>query len=308
LPANLVGGDRGAPIPDPVGGRDAYAFAVCGDIEGGSATFRDILRRAREEGAEFMLVAGDLAHRTLSNWLRWFARDVRLSGFDLPVLVVAGNHDESDWPHGRRDPTIYRQLFGASPYAFRCGPDLFVGLDTVRWSTDPKEREGLERLAGGGPGRRHLFAFGHHPARPVGKKKFGPKARARGLEEGLTRAGTAIYFAGHKHSYHRMEGEGFLQIVTGRGGTYDKEGILPNHFVLVRVSPGGIEDRRVDVPRTRESLGERCGFAGAVRVYHFWGQRPWLGFIAGAAVGAWAIFGLARLRRACQPPDGSKRA
>ena len=75
---------------------DEFKVAFIGD-QGVSATARDVLELIRDEGTDLLLIQGDLGYEDNAADT-WVENINSILGDDFPVLLVAGNHENFEWP------------------------------------------------------------------------------------------------------------------------------------------------------------------------------------------------------------------
>jgi Icc protein len=123
-------------------------------------TLRAVLRAARPDTADVLLLTGDVVHDDPGGYLR--ARQ-EFAALGKPVLCIPGNHD---------DPDLMRSALGGEPFR-HCGHHDFAGWRIVMLDSHvPGGAEGLlvdaelRRLhaaLAGAPDRHVLVVLHHHP-------------------------------------------------------------------------------------------------------------------------------------------------
>lgn len=230
-----------APAPGTEASTSSLRFALLGDPEDAYCVFGACLRQAQEDGCDFVMIAGDLAHRPYESAFRLFLSELETAGYLSAFAVVRGNHDDED---------LYRRFFGSSNYWFRFGGACFVGVDTV----DPDAAEQAfsvcrEALAARGV-NEPFFVMMHHPLMENAWERPGLSHDTRLLFEPLLaqlRGSENVgLLAGHFHGFREARADGLLQVTTGgAGGSLQEPG--PFHFVEIDLSQGKIEARKVIV-------------------------------------------------------------
>jgi len=136
---------------------ESFTFAVCGDSRGGKAVYGEILRRAEEDGAAFLVNTGDLVQSGRASEFQAFAE--LMSDFALPFYPVPGNHDS---PDGLLDEFVQYSGAPAAHYSFDYGLGHFVVADSHTGEISSRELDWLEAdLAA--TDRPLKMVFLHHP-------------------------------------------------------------------------------------------------------------------------------------------------
>jgi Icc protein len=217
-----------------------FRFAVMGDNRGNYEVLRQLIVSANREQPSLMVNTGDLvAEGRLREYLRFLAVIRQSHG---PYFTVVGNHDVTG-----NGLLIYRQLFGEENYAFDYAGCRFVMLDNSRGQF-PEER--LQWLDTQLDTPLRKFVFMHKPP-PVGT--WGAPFAAAPWRENADRFVALVsrrrvdrVFVGHIHTYGEREIGGVRYVLTGGAGAP----LAPSphayfHYVLVSVSPSGIQDQVV---------------------------------------------------------------
>jgi hypothetical protein len=191
---------------------DSFTFAVCGDSRGGEAVYQEILHRATEDGAAFLINTGDLVQSGRASEFQAFAE--LMSDFSLPFYPVPGNHDS---PDGLLDEFVQYSGAPAAHYSFDYGLGHFVVADSHTGEISPRELDWLEAdLAA--TDRPLKMVFLHHPP-------FDPDGTDHIMLRGndpfmaLMQAYAVSYvFAGHIHAYAEEIRDGVHYVITGGAG------------------------------------------------------------------------------------------
>ncbi len=248
----------------PSASAKSFRFAVIGDNRSGDEIYSRMVESMMAEKPDFVVNTGDLIPRpgNRKQWKNFW----RLSKpIDVPYYLTPGNHDIDDSESERiwRDEV---ELPGNETYySFAKDGSLFIVLDTcVPDAYRRIEGPQLEWLKGelSKSGYVRKFVFLHHPLFLwEGAKHYGgsldkyPKMRDE-LHELFRKSGVDIVFAGHEHSYRKMEKDGVLYVVTGGGGAPLYSGF--NNYMIVDVDGGAVSARAVDgkgVVRDRFEMG-----------------------------------------------------
>ena len=224
--------------PEPVDG--TFRFVVMGDNRGNYEVLRELIVSANREQPAFMINTGDLVTRGgRKEYLRFLAV-IRQS--HVPYFTVLGNHDVGGDGLG-----TYRQIFGDENYTFDYAGCRFIVLDNSR-SRFPEERLRWLDQQLDTPLRK--FVFLHKPP-DVGnwRKPFDAAPwheNALRFTELVGRRKVDRVFVGHIHAYGEKEIEGVRYVLSGGAGApLDPSPHAYFHYVLVTVSPAGIQDRVV---------------------------------------------------------------
>ncbi|HOX36849.1 MAG TPA: metallophosphoesterase [Candidatus Brocadiia bacterium] len=195
-------------------------------------------KKAKELGAAFVLVCGDLVHNRTPQ--EFEALDAALKTFETPVLLVPGNHDLTNMA----DLKTYREKRGEDYYRFTFNNCEFIALNTMtllhvpegvtgpEWPAEQeKQWAWLEATLAEAKkqGRDHIFIFTHFP--PFGtaedeketyfnfpmpkRQKFLKLVRENGVEFILT---------GHSHrttEYRSPDGKFSIRTVAGTAKVFD---------------------------------------------------------------------------------------
>ncbi len=215
------------------GASSSFQMAVFGDCGKGNLDQRRVAKILGGSESELVLLTGDVIYGSgeLEHYdLRFFApyaetlprmnfwpslgnHDVKTSG-GAPLLAMF------DVP-GNGPRTVQR----GRNYAFDYGDAHIVAIDTNTPYDILKSRvlPWLEKNLDASD-RRWKLVFAHHPVFSSAKHGGDPRLKKE-LKPILERAGVAIYFAGHDHTYERTEPiEGVVYVVSGNGGArlYEK--------------------------------------------------------------------------------------
>jgi len=193
-----VAPDPSAPAPPP-----NFRVAFTGDTDKGTNA-RRVFQLVRDEGAQALLVAGDLSYSSVSPWTS-LVTDV--FGPDFPVFAVVGNHDTGDWPEyqayledraNRAGATWYGDYGVESTVVYKDLVIVMLGAGTLG-STSRQEGFLADEL------NRYNnvweIACWHKNQRAMQLGDKGDEA-GWGVYENA-RMGGALIMTGHEHSYER---------------------------------------------------------------------------------------------------------
>lgn len=235
----------------------AYTFAVIGDNRSGDRVYRKIATEVMRREPAFVVNTGDLIPHpgNRSQWANFHELSTIIT---VPYYLVPGNHDIDD----HKSLQVWKEevdLPGEETfYSFQRGRDLFVVLN----SCDP---ENEKRIAGKqlawlqktlDPKRYdHQFIFLHHPlylwesATHYGDSIDKYPQERDALHRLFVEKKVTAVFAGHEHTYRRMEKDGIAYVITGGAGAplYEKRSKRAfNNFVLVTVDGRRIRGQVID--------------------------------------------------------------
>ena len=212
-----------------------FSFIVCGDSRGGDEIYREILRRAVDEGAEFVIHTGDIVHQGEIAQLE-HVRDL-MAEYPIRVIVVPGNHE-------RLDSSIDNFLSVLAPpapyYTFDYGEIHFVILNSSAGDLSPQQLEWLDADLAPRSSSALTMVFVHHPPfDPVGGDHIMGYSREAFMAR-MQAYGVDYVFAGHIHSYDYELRNGTHYYITGGAGAPlyghpQREAFY--HYLRVSVSP-----------------------------------------------------------------------
>lgn len=249
-----------------------FVFVQAGDPQMGfgpnldhdKEMFIKLGKRAKELGAAFVLVCGDLVHK--GSKADWEAFDVALGTFELPARLIPGNHDVVNM----RTLTKYRSNYGPDHYHFTHNNCTFIGLNTMTLISaasdakdDPKaaaawQQQGrkqwqwLEGVLAEAKkaGRTHVFLFMHHP--PFAQKEdekdsyyAWPGEQRKRLCKLIRDYGIRVVLHGHTHKTYELQPEDrafTLFSLAGTAKAFDKNGFA---LRLVSVGKDGVKTRLI---------------------------------------------------------------
>lgn len=253
-----------------------FAFVQAGDPQMGFGPdlkhdremFTKLGRRAKELGAAFVLVCGDLVHEGRTQ--DWQAFNRALLTFTMPTKLVPGNHDLSDMRSLRR----YRAGYGKDYHSFTHNNCTFIGLNAMtmvgpppgkdapkqspQWQEESRKQwQWLdETLARAKQARRtHIVLFLHHPPFVTKENEKDayynwPGPTRRRLLRLLRRYGVKVILNGHTHKTYTVKSVDKAFTIHSLAGTaklFDKNGFCLRIF---HVETDRIEAKliRLDTP------------------------------------------------------------
>lgn len=216
----------------------------------------------RQAGADMLVVCGDLTQRGRTR--EFDAAAAWLDGFDMPKLIVPGNHDTPMFNLAARaaDPFgRFARRFGPYSDVAEAGGIVAVGLNTARgWQVRRNWAEGavnLEELDGAiiraatADADMRLIAC-HHPLQSLPGAPLRTRTRrGRRASDKLAASAVQILLTGHVHTpavavRQRANGR-FLAVSSGTLSTRLRA--EPPSFNLIRLEAGQIEVSRCDIHR-----------------------------------------------------------
>ena len=249
----LVLAAAGCVTVEPEHPRGVYSFATIGDSRSGTPIVQPqvyldciALINGVRPRPSFVVNVGDLilgytegdTELTLREWEEF---DRVTAGIELPVYLVAGNHDAWD----EESHATFIERYGPTYYSFDYMGDHFV----VLCSEEPGEEatiagaqlqwlaEDLEKSKSS----IHTFAFLHRPlwGKHRGMAESGWDENVHPL---LAKYGVDIVFAGHDHQFVNYGvRDGVQYYVTGGGGASTSGLGGFHHFMVTTVGPTKIQ-------------------------------------------------------------------
>ncbi|HUT52862.1 MAG TPA: metallophosphoesterase family protein [bacterium] len=252
-------------LPEPffTAGRDlaSFSFGVLSDTQKGHDAHAALIERMRGQPIRFLLHAGDLIQRSVSeDWLDFFSIEAPLLK-NVPIFPAPGNHDAPGFDDSFARYFPADSLDQAPPevrghaYSFDYGPCHFISLNVnLPLSPGYPEYDWLVAdlaAAGQDPGRKFTVVFLHYP--PVTGFPHVYSHDGDYLVPVFAQNGVDAVFSGHIHVYERSDVNGIVYITCGSGGgdlrDWAPDTVLNPYDVTYHVGYGFI---RVDV--TEDSM------------------------------------------------------
>jgi hypothetical protein len=232
--------------------KEEFAFAVAGDTNS-IGTFERLAKLLRKMPLDFLMLVGDASfgptpdeHRFLrAEW----AKELRMP---FPTFYTVGNRDVGpEFPIEH-----FEQSYGPSNFSFEYKNCLFIVLRMLQEPfSNADSLEFLRKFRAEPLDKyRRRFVFMHIPP-PVT-----PVYKARAVPEGdqlvalFDELKIDTVFSGHYHAYGRVRRAATNYIITGGGGDHLSK--TPpgqfHHALIVRVSPGSVEEQLISVPETNQ--------------------------------------------------------
>ncbi len=141
-----------AEVRDRLAGRDAYRFAVVGNINNSVNVFQDEIVPLLNQGdIDFMVSAGNAVSGGQQESYQAIYHSLEL--LDMPYLLTYGDNEDSDF-----GSYLFYDYFGPHFYAFVAGNSHFIFLDGTGKSSTSWQLDWLEReLAASDAAHRFVF-------------------------------------------------------------------------------------------------------------------------------------------------------
>lgn len=165
------------------------------------SNFLKVLDKLQEFESDFLVVSGDLSYRNADKEIYRWIQD-QLKSLDLPVFVIAGNHD---------DPLLLAEIFhpdkptssvGKLYYFYKKEEEFFFFLDSGDSTMGKQQFKWLEDMNKKYDPKR-IFLFMHHPPIHAGVPHMDGKHAFREMDyfdELISTFNKEIYvFSGHYH-------------------------------------------------------------------------------------------------------------
>jgi len=279
----------------------SFRFVVMGDPEKGLRVYRRLMRLAAAYGADFAIIAGDVAARPSQEAFDLFRYEYNhLGPAALPTFTAIGNHDIPK----QGDASLFRSNLGPEYFSFIHARSLFVFVDNnSAASYDECQRYAREQITLHRDEVDHTFLVMHYPIMDYRKRDtfFKFKDVSSYMYSILDSERITAVLMAHIHGYQRETYKDTLLLVTGGAGghLYNEDDFF--HMVLVDVTPEGIHDTLVRIEDTSgivQRTAERLRLAMVVDLYPaLFGRWQWLVMLMLVA-GACLTFGLVMRRGA----------
>ena len=225
------------PSPAPVSTvtLSSFSFAVISDIHSDYVSLQKAVAKVRDDGVEFIIVAGDLTTLGKREELAR-VRDTLAQG-GVFYYVIPGNHDL--WSKtGRTNP--FREVFGPDYQAFQKDKIKFILINNGdgREGVGEQQENWLKQELADCP-QLYCLVFAHMPLNnSVSKHIMGEDSpvaasQAARLVKELIGAKVKELFAGHIHYLSSYELDGLK--TTTDGAIFTNKGTQPGRFLEVTV-------------------------------------------------------------------------
>lgn len=212
-----------------------FSFAVISDIHSDYISLQKAIAKIRDDGVEFIIVAGDLT--TLGKREELIrVKDILTQG-GLSYYVIPGNHDL--WSK-KSQTNPFREVFGLDYQAFQKDKIKFILINNGDGNEGVGEQQEnwLKQELADCP-RLYCLVFAHMPLNhSVSKHIMGEDSpvvasQAARLVKELVGAKVKELFAGHIHYLSSYELDGLK--TTTDGAIYTDKGTEPGRFLEVTV-------------------------------------------------------------------------
>lgn len=226
---------RALPSPTPSIALSSFTFAVLSDIHSDYASLQKAIAKAQADGAEFIIVAGDLTTVGKREELNKVKNILAQGG--VFYYVIPGNHDL--WSVKNRE-NPFREVFGPDYQAFQKDSVKFILIDNGDGSVgvDETQDNWLKQELADCP-RLYCLVFAHMPLNNsvsrhiMGEDSPAVASQAARLVKELIRAKVKEVFAGHIHYLSSYELNGLK--TTTDGAIFTDKGAEPGRFLEVTV-------------------------------------------------------------------------
>jgi 3',5'-cyclic AMP phosphodiesterase CpdA len=225
-------------------GTNQFQFAVMGDSHignPGGEVFKLALARAKSDGVQLVLVAGDVSDNGDLGQYRQFK--TLLAQQNMPYAAALGNHDIffDGWKN-------FKLELGKSAYTFDVDSTHFVVLDTANGVIGEEQLTWLENDL-----KNHandvVFIMTHFP--PWNGYfssifKLSSDEEAAILKDMMYRYNVDAVFSGHYHGFRQIRIGNTEFFVTGAANDLNDPG-EKQHYIRVNVNGSNVTYRKVDL-------------------------------------------------------------
>mgnify|MGYP000403929028 CR=1 FL=1 len=231
------------PAGESIEGKAPFRFAYMADGRGNLDVLEAIFERVKADKVSLVLYGGDMVMEPATEDFEWLLHELDEAKLGVPFCAVPGNHDVC---HDTTDQAnryrLYSRSFGPRQYWFAYANALFVAVDTAEETCTEHDLRWLDRtLARHRANYEACIVFTHVPIRDP-RANGASRCLASG-SEALARILAAhrvtALFASHIHSYLEDSVEGIPVYISGGAGADRSQPILPHHYLLCAVEPGG---------------------------------------------------------------------
>jgi len=242
-----------AEIRDQLAGRDAYRFAVVGNINNSVNVFQDeIIPLLNQGNIDFMVSAGNAVSGGQQESYQAITHSLEL--LNMPYLLTYGDNEDSDF-----GSYLFYDYFGPHFYAFVAGNSHFIFLDGTGKSSTSWQLDWLERELAASDAA-HRFVFVGLPLHNVIQDAplfeednyLNDPRLAEGIMRLAERHGVDTVFSANLSLYAQQTVNGVNYVTTGgAGGLLLDADESFHHYVVVEVAGDsvGISPVRLNVDR-----------------------------------------------------------
>ena len=226
-------------------GKD-FVFVVLGDSRDNDRIFKKSLVMAATFNPLFMLHTGDLSNRGSKKELEHFLEIVQTTIPDIPLFVVAGNHEIV-----KGSKNIFKQIIGPLDYVLDSAKlnIRVIVLDNADYILKPQQLDYLRQQLNN---KRSLnFVTIHIPPKTVRWTWHSFKEGSADFMQILSDKKVTLAFCGHIHQFDEDEIKGVKYIITGGAGAPLNRWFFPGdpvyHIIVVKVKNGTVSYDRIKV-------------------------------------------------------------
>ena len=226
-------------------GKD-FVFVVLGDSRDNDRIFKKSLVMAATFNPLFILHTGDLSNRGSKKELEHFLEIVQTTIPDIPLFVVAGNHEIV-----KGSKNIFKQIIGPLDYVLDSAQldTRIVVLDNSDYILKPQQLDYLRQQL---ISKRSLnFVTIHIPPKTGRWTWHSFKEGSADFMQILSDKKVTLAFCGHIHQFDEDEIKGVKYIITGGAGAPLNRWFFPGdpvyHIIVVKVKNGTVSYDRVKV-------------------------------------------------------------
>jgi Icc protein len=229
--------------------KEPYTFVVLGDSRDNDEVFIKTLLAAARYHPLFILHMGDAVSTGNEKHFLHFLALLRKTLPDMPVFVVAGNHELTNGDKSDKGKVLFQQLIGPLDYVLEI-PGInarFIVLDNSGYALTSNQIDYLGTQLT--PEHSLKFVFMHIP--PQTLKWIDGHTFTKGADaflQTLSGRNVAGVFYGHYHLYDEDTLSGTRHFITGGAGaplTRLYFGDASYHFVVVTLSGGKVSTEKV---------------------------------------------------------------
>lgn len=228
---------------------EPYTFVVMGDSRDNDQVFIKSLLAAARYHPLFILHTGDAVHTGSEEQFLHFLAILQQTLPNMPVFVVAGNHELASPDKSDKERVLFQQLIGPLDYVLYL-PRInarFIALDNSGYGLSSNQIDYLKTQLG--MDHSLNFVIMHIPPQThkwTNKRTFTHGADA--FFQTISTRNVAGVFYGHFHLYDEDTLSGIRHIITAGAGAplaHLSFGDASYHFVVVTLSGGKISTEKV---------------------------------------------------------------
>jgi 3',5'-cyclic AMP phosphodiesterase CpdA len=223
-----------------------FVFVVLGDSRDNDRILKKSLVMAATFNPLFILHTGDLSNRGSKKELEHFLEIVQTTIPDIPLFVVAGNHEIV-----KGSKNIFKQIIGPLDYVLDSAKlnIRVIVLDNADYILKPQQLDYLRQQLSS---KRSLnFVTIHIPPKTKRWTWHSFKEGSADFMQILSDKKVTMAFCGHIHQFDEDEIKGVKYIITGGAGAPLNRWFFPGdpvyHIIVVKVKNGTVSYDRVKV-------------------------------------------------------------